>query len=302
MIAKAGFPLGVLLSAVCACAAWAQDSSMQFSGPGQPSGPSASAPVTPPMTVTTDPTAGVSGDGGSTGSAGGSSGSAAPPGAAMQSPGRFMGYINYERPDCCGPVGRDGPIQYELYSRTGPDIPVGGGFLAGQLNTGWMYEGGGRSLFFNSTRDDAWVIDMNFVYQYNHSSTNEDFLLLGNSVHVSSLQRDYWGLGGGREYYFWKPSDACGTKWRFGWEAGARWGSARLDLNMAGIGGTLERVSDSIGNAYASLHTDFEWQCCDCATLMFGFRAEWDYTWQDIIPYRSDIMDVNLMVEGGIRF
>jgi hypothetical protein len=280
MIAKAGFPLGVLLSVVCACAASAQTSPPPSAEPNQSVGPVTAFPgseVQPPASTTQMP--------------------------AAQGPGSFMGYINYERPDCCGPVGGSGPIRYELYSRTGPDIIAGGGFLAGTLDTGWMYEGGGRSLFFNVSQDAAWVVDLGFMYQYNHSGNEaEDFTLLGNSVHVSQLQRTFVTLGAGREYYLWKAANECGPKWRVGWEAGGRYGSARLDLNLATVGGTQESVTDSIGAAYAGLHTDFEWPCCDCCTLLFGFRAEWDYTWMDPLPYRSDVMDVNLMFEAGVRF
>ena len=279
MIAKAGYPLVVVLSVLCAHAAQAQDSPAHFGGLDQSPGAVSSmpAPDVPAPAI----------------------GANAAPGP--QDAGRFMSYITYERPDCCGPV-CGGPICYELYTRTGPDLAVGSGFLSGTLDTGWMFEGGGRSLFFNSYQDAAWVVDIGIIYQYNHAGAEKDFTFLGNNVHVSSLQRTSFDLGFGREYYLWRSAKECGSRWRLGWQAGARIGSARLDLNLSVPGGTLERLSDTIGAAYAGLHTDFEWPCCDCATLLFGFRAEWDYTWMDILPQRSDIMDVNLMIETGIRF
>src|SRR5688572_33427329 len=35
-------------------------------------------------------------------------------------------WITYTRPDCCGPLGRNGPVGGEFYLRTGPSLPVGG--------------------------------------------------------------------------------------------------------------------------------------------------------------------------------
>ena len=61
--------------------------------------------------------------------------------------------------DCCGPLGGDGPVTYELFLRVGPAIPTGGGGVFWEtLKTGFALEGGGRSLFFNPARDRAWAV------------------------------------------------------------------------------------------------------------------------------------------------
>src|SRR5262245_5914330 len=35
-------------------------------------------------------------------------------------------YVTYRRPDCCGPVGGDGPVLEELFVRGGVSLPVSG--------------------------------------------------------------------------------------------------------------------------------------------------------------------------------
>src|SRR4051794_27721008 len=42
------------------------------------------------------------------------------PPAHVPAPQGLSSWITYTRPDCCGPVGGQGPIKWELYGRTGP--------------------------------------------------------------------------------------------------------------------------------------------------------------------------------------
>src|SRR5262249_48141453 len=95
-----------------------------------------------------------------------------PPGAEgvapkAEAPKGLSDWILYTRPECCGPIGANGPINTELYIRTGPCLPVGGGIFGHTLKTGWMIDGGGRSLFFNPQLDAAWTIDLGVSNIYN---------------------------------------------------------------------------------------------------------------------------------------
>jgi hypothetical protein len=64
-------------------------------------------------------------------------------------------------PGCCGPVGGCGPIQEELYLQSGIDFPFSGGVFGHTLKEGgWVIQGGGRTLFFNTEQDAAWVVDL----------------------------------------------------------------------------------------------------------------------------------------------
>src|SRR5437870_320520 len=68
-------------------------------------------------------------------------------------------WITYTNPDCCGPVGGNGPIGYELFLRGGLSLPVEGKNFGHVLDVGWEVEGGARSLFFNPAMDRDWSID-----------------------------------------------------------------------------------------------------------------------------------------------
>lgn len=76
---------------------------------------------------------------------------------------RQSDWILGDRPECCGPVGKDGPVTMEVYLRNGTSSPIGGGLLSDVIGTGWMLQGGGRTLFFNATNDRAWTIDLNIT-------------------------------------------------------------------------------------------------------------------------------------------
>src|SRR5438552_18503709 len=87
------------------------------------------------------------------------------PGAAQGAspepePGRLSSWITYPRAGCCGPVGRDGPIMVELFTRTGVELPAEGAIFGHVLQPGWVIEGGGRSIFFNPDLDRAWDVDL----------------------------------------------------------------------------------------------------------------------------------------------
>src|SRR6516164_1639237 len=68
-------------------------------------------------------------------------------------------WLVYPRsPCCCGSVGTcGGPINYELFARSGMTFPLGGGFFGAHLNPGWAVEGGGRVLLFNPAVTKAWT-------------------------------------------------------------------------------------------------------------------------------------------------
>jgi hypothetical protein len=101
----------------------------------------------------------------------------------------------------------------------------------------------------------------------------------------------------GREWWLTGPANNPGLRWRFGVDAGGRYGTSRLDLHEA------RHRTDVIGGAFAAAHTDLEWPCGGCCTFLVGFRGEWDYVWSDIIPGSDgDSQDVNLLVTFGVRY
>jgi hypothetical protein len=102
--------------------------------------------------------------------------------SVSEGPHALSNYITYQRPDCCGPIGGDGPIQIELYSRAGVSLPIGNTSFTRTLQDGWMIEGGGRSLFFNPAMDAAWTIDLGLSNTWNHGQNPNIQFPLNNII------------------------------------------------------------------------------------------------------------------------
>jgi len=259
-------------------------------------------------------------------------------------PPGLSNWITNTRPDCCGLIGGNGPIKDELYLRTGPSLPVGGPFFGHVLTTGWEVQGGGRTLFFDPAMERAWTVDLSISSIWNggqHADRQVPLNVLaspnppavtGGTPDVYSgtvlatlhdLNRTSVNLGLGREWYLMgkATSCACGERnWRVGIDGGAGYGTESAGVYINSIPGLppldvtnpanppsvihmLRRRSDTIASAFVALHTELEipWGCC---IYQVGFRAEWGYTWSDIMQRQndSDIMDVNLLVTFGVRF
>jgi hypothetical protein len=214
------------------------------------------------------------------------------------SPG-LSNWITYTRPDCCGPVGGDGPIFMELYVRSGVVLPVEGQIFGHVLQNGWEVEGGGRSLFFDPDAETAWTVDLSLCQMENHGQRSDIFFpVLGSFVSMRSLHRTFVNAAVGKEWYLYGPATACGTRWRAGFDVGGRLGTGRADFNDS----PFTHRTDTLYGAFAAVHTDVECSC-GCCTFSFGFRAEWDYMWSDILAEsNSEMEDVNLLLTAGVRF
>jgi hypothetical protein len=226
-------------------------------------------------------------------------------------------WIVHNQANCCSPFGGDGPINAELYIDTGPSIPVAGGPFHHIMETGWEVRGGGRSLFFNPAVDAAWTVDLNLSYIFNHGRPNPTVPIFTNvnsnplgipagpglfPVSLRDLNRTFVNGALGREWYFNAPANAAGWKWRAGFDLGGGIGSGLVNfVNSPFITG-LHHKTDTIYDVVVALHTDLEvpYGCC---TFTYGFRAEWDYTWTDLIQKNNgQLQDVNLLVAFGVRF
>jgi hypothetical protein len=228
------------------------------------------------------------------------SGPVPPPGNGQIAPPGLSSWITYTRPDCCPPVGGDGPVKIELYAATGPTISFGDGILAHLVDTGWDVQGGGRSVFFTPDLNAAWVADLSLNYIYNHVSNSQTIplaLATPPDVTAKALHRTFANLMLGREWYLGGPADSCGWHWRVGGDAGGRIGTARLDFVE------VRHTTDTIYGVVLGLHSDVEkpWGCC---TFLAGVRAEWDFTWQQNLLHgeNANVQDVNLLLTVGVRY
>jgi hypothetical protein len=223
---------------------------------------------------------------------------------------------------CCGPTGGNGLLTYELYSRTGPSLPVQGGGFIGRLNTGWVVEAGVRTLFFNTEADAAWVVDVGLSYTYNRGRQQRNVLQVyapqprdfsGNLTGpdrlevfgIRGLHRTNFNIAIGRDWFAYGPAtvgSANRVNWRYGGDIGFRWGTSHVDLvPQANERNYLRRtgITDSI---FFGGHVDRE---VNFGNWIFfnGLRMEYDYTWTNVIPdHNGDIVSLNFLMYAGVRF
>ncbi len=213
---------------------------------------------------------------------------------------------------CCGPIGRNGPIGYEAYVRNGLDFPLGGNPFGARMAAGWDVEVGARTLFFNTESDAAWTVDLGVSNVYNSSRDRTSTYALLNlndqstntpvpvtDVTIRDLNRTYFNVSGGREWYLWGTAncDKPDTNWRVGVDVGGRYGTEKLDVT------NFRHRTNVNAGTFLAIHSDLEipWGCC---ILQAGLRSEYGYTWDDILQrqYNSDVQDINLLFNIGVRF
>src|SRR5262245_42845401 len=173
---------------------------------------------------------------------------------AAPAPGSYDGpAVGTAQGGCCGPVGGNGPVTYELVTYTGPSLPTAGGILSRRLNTGWTVGGSANTLFFDCSGDAAWVLGLGVSYTYNRgqqdkpldvytlappnrdfngtiTSFNPDEL---NEFVIRGMHRTSFNFSIGRDWWLEGPGVvglASGANWRVGADLGGRWGTAHVDL------------------------------------------------------------------------
>jgi len=252
-------------------------------------------------------------------------GQATAPAAAGLPPGSYPSPYYTDGPGCCGPLGRDGRIGYELYAYTGPTWALGEGRFARQLNPGWMVGGGGRSLFFNPTHDAAWVLDLGVSFQYNHGEPGhlQDLFIrvaperdfFGNIIRVrpdelaptaiKALNRTNFNFAIGRDWWLWGPG-STGTEaaWnlRVGGLVGGRWGTAHVDLHVNGDPQFYQRRQGVTHGVFVAPQASLEVPLGSWI-LFGGLRFEWGYDWTNLVPpIQGNLHNLNLLMTAGVRY
>jgi hypothetical protein len=226
--------------------------------------------------------------------------------------------------DCCGPLGGDGCLGYELYLREGLTAPMSSVYLGQTLSLGWAIQGGGRTLFFNPDGNAAWTVDLGVGNDNNHGRhpdkvaklhniivpspyyTGENISVPEVSVTVASLNRTYVTLALGYEYYLLGCGQTCSTgccsdadrglMWRFGLDVAGRYGSAKLQMHE------LRHRTDVFEGLTVALHTDVEIPC-GCCLFFFGPRVEFNYDWLNILQDNdANLRSINVLLNLGTRF
>ena len=240
-------------------------------------------------------------------------------------PGSYPSPFYTDGPGCCGPLGRDGRIGYELYTYTGPTWAIGEGEFTRRLQTGWMVGGGGRSLFFDQSHTKAWVIDLGLSYQYNRGefddpiSTDVKQIPIRNPltgavtqrpdvltrVRVRALDRTNFNYGIGHDWWLSgaaTPGLEDHVNWRVGALVGGRWGTAHVDLVPLDDPTGYARRHNVTHGVFVAAHSTVEVPMGSWI-LFAGLRAEWGYDWTNIVPPMDGNMhSINLMMTSGIRY
>jgi hypothetical protein len=216
-------------------------------------------------------------------------------------------------------------VGYEIYTYTGPNLPFGSSDFAGRLNTGWVVGGGGRTLFFNTTHDAAWVLDVGLSYTYNRGEQDAPVFLdirqpprsdplTGRAIPqpdlytlsvIRGLHRTNFNFALGRDWWLWGPAaNGLQEGWnvRIGGLVGGRWGTAHVDVvPLNQVNGYARRQNVTHGIFLATYGT-LEVPLGGCI-LFSGLRVEWGYDWTNIVPpLDGDLHNVHILLTAGIRF
>ena len=243
----------------------------------------------------------------------------ATPAATMNLPGAGCGPGGA---NCCGPVGGNGGVTYEVFTRTGPSLIVGGSpDLSGAAQFGWMVEGGGRSLFFNVPHDAAWVAELSLMYAYNGANDrgldvfarqpkNPQTGILNGPDQIQpftlrGITRTGLNFGLGWDWFLNGPGFlGYEQAWnsRFGVDVGGNYGTIRVDLiPSADVENYFRRYSTTTGIQFG---THYNVEMPMGAWILFGgVRAQYGFHHSNVVPPLSgNFQDLNLLLTAGFRF
>lgn len=238
-------------------------------------------------------------------------------------PGSYASPFLTDKNGCCGPLGGNGPVTYEITAFTGPNY-VGGSDLADRLSMGWMVGASARTLYFNRESTAAWALDLGLSYTFNKGHEDDPLFALDKGSTTTdqfgqttttpptikqfalrNLNRTSFNYGIGRDWWFWGPGAAgYESSWNLRWGAnfGGRWGTAHVDMVPADDPeGYFRRQKVYLG-VYGDVH--FDWEVPVGGWIWFsGLKLQYGYDWMNIIPpLDSNISNVNFLMQTGVRF
>jgi hypothetical protein len=197
-----------------------------------------------------------------------------------------------------GPVGGNGPILSEVYMRGGPTFPIGG-TMGDVVYNGWSIQGGARALFFDVPLLTAWIMDIGMSNYHNQGTGGNSFtipqLTFPAVTKVRSLNRTFFNVGVGRQWYVFGSAGDPGLKLFFGLDGGGRYGSAMAEFDI------LRHRTDVIGGAFGAVFSGAEIPVLG-QIFQAGVRGEFSYTWSDILIVPSDVSEINVYLTLGVRF
>ena len=228
-------------------------------------------------------------------------------------------------PGCCGPLGRNGRVGYEVYTYTGVNMVFGGG-LPGRLNAGWTVGGGARTLFFTPDHTAAWTVDLGLSYTHNWGQGTRDAtnLFLRSPAQqnqitgvlatqpdrfvftaIREVHRSSFNFNFGRDVWLWGAGNtggATGTNVRVGAWVGGRYGTAHVDLVPLNEVNGYSRRQNVFEGVVVGTHATFETPMGGWI-LFGGLRAEYGYDWTNLVPpIQGNINNLNIQMTLGVRY
>jgi hypothetical protein len=232
---------------------------------------------------------------------------------------------SYDLPGCCGPLGNNGPVGYEVYIMSGPNFVTGNAVLTDRIGTGWLTVGGGRSLFYNRAGDAAWAIDLGLSYQYNRGNQADPLDVFrrtppiqnqttGQSIPqpdvltsavIRGFHRTAFNFAIGRDWWLNGPgATGIASPWnaRIGVDIGGRWGTAHVDMvPLNEVNGYFRRQGVFHG-IYGTVRADVERNMGGWVWFT-GLQLQYGFDWTNILPPQAgDIGNVNLLLSTGARY
>lgn len=246
-------------------------------------------------------------------------------GTAGYPPGSYPSPYYVDGPGCCGPLGRDGRVGYEVHTYSGVNIPFGEG-LADRLNAGWTVGGGVRTLFFDPTHTRAWTVDMGVSYTHNWGAGTDDpvnlFLRTPATQNqftgavtaqpdrlvftsIREVHRTSFNYAFGRDVWLWGSGNTGGmqgTNVRVGAWVGGRYGTAHVDQIPLNEVNGYSRRQNTFHGIYTGAHVTYEVPMG--AWVGFGgVRAEYGHDWTNLTPpIQGNIHYVNIQLTLGVRY
>lgn len=240
-------------------------------------------------------------------------------------PGSYPSPYYVDGPGCCGPLGRNGRVGYEVYSFTGVNIPFGEG-LAERLNAGWTVGMSVRTLFFDVSHTAAWTIDLGGSYTHNWGAGDHDpvnlFLRSPPQVNqftgtvtpqpdrlvfsaIRAVHRSSFNFAIGRDVWLWGSGStgACtGTNVRVGGWVGGRYGTSHIDVNPLNEVDGYARRQNVFHGVVVGAHATVD---IPMGGWIFfgGLRTEYGHDWTNLAPpIQGNIHYVNVQIQAGVRY
>lgn len=211
----------------------------------------------------------------------------------------------YPGNDCCGPVGGNGPVGAEVYIRAGVNSPTGTTLLVHNIKEGISGQIGVRTQLFDPPGDAAWVLDAHVMYTRNRGRELDVVTFRTEPVAVHMLHRTAVGLGLGRDWFLSRPGfvlDTWDANFRFGIDAGGRWGAGHVDfVTPLEQPEGYRRHYDVFGQAFVGLLATMEVPVGGYLCI-FGLRVEGARTYSDLLERGSDFYDITTMFTIGVRY